>query len=298
MTIAELHGKLAARDDASGYEYSEDLLTADVFGAMRYAGWEWGFLDWLLHAECAPVSPLPPPIADVLRPADLQEVEYGFWPTLTNGREPDLALLLRYDSGPALLIVVEAKYLSGMSDWEGNAPDDEDTLTGVQILDQVRGMTRMSPEELLAWFEEDGGSPNEPTELLRIHLLVTAHVTLPLDVYRRAVKKTDRRWPPCYWLSWTTLAECIEPYLEQAQGGQRALLSDLYALLYRKELVCFRGFGRATWQSKGVEPSFWAERWWRQKSWPGSYASLAFWRKHWWCTQPWVGGSTETFWRG
>ena len=95
----------------------------------------------------------------MLRPSALLEVEVASGRRLVNGREPDLALLLRYDSGPALLVVVEAKYLSGMSDYESDAPEGEDAPTGDQILDQVRGMEKMSSHELLEWFEEDAVSP-------------------------------------------------------------------------------------------------------------------------------------------
>ena len=186
MTIAELHGKLA-EGRAGGYEYMEDLLTSDVFGTMRYAGWECGFLDWLLRAKAAPVDPFPPPIETMLRPSALLEIEVCFWPRLVNGREPDLALLLRYDSGPALLVLVEAKYLSGMSDYESDASEGEDVPTGDQVLDQVQGMEKMSPHELLEWFEEDAAPPDEPTELRKMHLLVTAHPSLPAGVYKRSV---------------------------------------------------------------------------------------------------------------
>jgi hypothetical protein len=100
MTIAELHGKLA-EGRTTGYEYMEDLLTSNLFGTMRYAGWECGFLDWLLRAEPAPVEPHPPPIASVLPGSGLVDIQYRFWPRLTNGREPDLALLMLCEDGPA-----------------------------------------------------------------------------------------------------------------------------------------------------------------------------------------------------
>ena len=46
MTIAELHGKLSPERPQGVNERMEDLLTSDVFGTMKYAGWENGFIDW------------------------------------------------------------------------------------------------------------------------------------------------------------------------------------------------------------------------------------------------------------
>lgn len=298
MTIAELHGKLAA-DRAGGYEYSEDLLTSDVFGTMRYASWECGFLDWLLRAQAAPFDPLPPAIETVLRPAALFEVEYRFWPRLSNGREPDLALLLRYEDGSTLLVLVEAKYLSGMSDYEGDASEGADALTGDQILDQVRGMEKMSRRELLEWFADDGAAPDEPAGLRKMHLLVTAHPALPADVYRRSAGKRRHPWPPCYWLSWDRLAECLEPHLGQLQGGTKALIEDLHRLLDRKGLVRFRGFHTLAWGPSATAPSFWRERWWSQAPWQGAGDAPSFWHKRWWAGQPWRSQTTmPTFWGG
>jgi len=298
MTIAELHGKLA-EGRTSGYEYMEDLLTSDVFGTMRYAGWECGFLDWLLRAQAAPVGPLPPPIESVLRPSALLEVEYRFWPRLSNGREPDLALLLRYDSGPAVLVVVEAKYLSGMSDYESDAPQDEDARTGNQILDQIRGMEKMSSHELLEWFGDDTVSPDELTEVRRIHFLVTAHSALPADVYKCSVGKRQLAWPPCYWLSWLSLADCLEPYLGQLQGGTKALIADLYRLLDRKDLVRFRGFRPLAWRPAANAPSFWHERWWGEAPWWDACSAPSFWHTRWWAGQPWRAQTMlPTFWGG
>ena len=254
---------------------------------MLYAGWEIGFRDWLLMAEAAPVEPLPPPVETVLRPFALPEVKCCFWPGLTNGREPDLALLLNYDSGPSLLVLVEAKYRSGMSDDESDVPESEDGRMGDQILNQVRGMEMMSSHELLDWFDEGVVSPDEPTGLRKMHLLVTAHTKLPSDIYERSVSKRRHPYPPCYWLSWTTLADCLEACLGQLQGGQRALIDDLFHLLYRKGLVRFRGFDRTARLALTARPSFWEEQWWSERPWHVGSTMHSFWRKSWWDAPPW-----------
>ncbi len=62
MTIAELHGKLSSTRPASINDRLEDLLTSDVFGTMKYAGWENGFLNWI--QQSIPASVTPPPTAN------------------------------------------------------------------------------------------------------------------------------------------------------------------------------------------------------------------------------------------
>ncbi len=56
MTIAELHGKLSSSNPNGVNDRMEDLLTSDVFGAMKYAGWENGFIDWLLKSIPGPIQ--------------------------------------------------------------------------------------------------------------------------------------------------------------------------------------------------------------------------------------------------
>jgi len=51
MTIAELHGKLNPERPAGAHERMEDLLTSDVFGTMKYVGWQYGFMNWLRSAQ-------------------------------------------------------------------------------------------------------------------------------------------------------------------------------------------------------------------------------------------------------
>lgn len=69
MTIAELHGKLSSSSPESITDRMEDLLTSDVFGTMKYAGVDCGFLDWLHTAVPMPFVTGLPPISDQI-PAD------------------------------------------------------------------------------------------------------------------------------------------------------------------------------------------------------------------------------------
>jgi len=75
-------------------------------------------------------------ISRYLSQAKITYVEYSFWPKLKNNREPDVALLFHFDSEVFLLILVEAKYFSGISDWEGDEEANPYGLAGNQIADQ------------------------------------------------------------------------------------------------------------------------------------------------------------------
>jgi hypothetical protein len=131
--MAEIHGKLSPEHPESISERSEDLLTSSVFTGFRYVGWRCGLIDWLGESE--PVwSAGPSPWA-----GEIRHVGFCFWPWLDIHREPDLALLILYQDRPALLALVEVKYLSGMSDWEPDERVDEYGRTGNQIADQIKG---------------------------------------------------------------------------------------------------------------------------------------------------------------
>ena len=265
MTIAELHGKLSPARAAGISERMEDLLTSDVFGTMKYAGWNKGFLDWLLSAEPAPVMPSPPLIKHFFDERQITSVKYRFWPMLTNKREPDLAMLIEFDSGNQLLVVVEAKYFSGTSDFEVDEAHEEKDLTGNQLADQVKGLNAMTSKELLQLFgpstARTGSSGDRVLEI--IHLFITVHSELPKTDYENSVEKTGDYWPvPSYWLSWGKLAEKIEAHLTHNESGLDALLMDLSELLKRKGLIPFKGFRMTPVELDKINPSFWNEVYW------------------------------------
>ena len=265
MTIAELHGKLAPERPNGVHEQLEDLLTSDVFGTMKYAGWEHGFLDWLLQAEPAPVEPAPPPISTYLAAGRISYVDYAFWPTLKNKREPDVALLFRIEERYPVVVLVEAKYMSGTSDWEGEEDADPWALTGNQIADQVRGLHQMAAEEVLTWFESTPTwqEMNRRQGIQKIHLFLTMHTRMPARQYELSQQKLPTPWPvPAYWLSWTSLPEMLQSHLDQSDRHLAALIGDLHKLLRRKRLVPFRGFSLKPWQRASNESSFWQETWW------------------------------------
>ena len=195
-------------------------------------------------------------------------MSYRFWPVLTNGREPDLALLITIESHKFLLIVVEAKYLSGTSDWDDEEWAEQLDLTGSQLADQVSGLYKMSEKELLQWFdiEGKGQKPLQNHELTKIHLFITKNSILPVLDYEKAVKKMKGPWPvSSYWISWNDLSGCIEKHLDQRIIGQKELIQDLYLLFQKKGLVPFSGFSMSPVELKIDDASFWFESYWNFK---------------------------------
>jgi len=268
MTIAELHGKLNPLRPQGVSERMEDLLTSDVFGTMKYAGWDNGFIDWIKKAEPAPISPTAPPISSLFGKGRVSQVYYKFWPILSNGREPDLALLVVFEGRDLLLIVVEAKYFSGTSDWDDEEWGEQHDLTGSQLVDQVLGLYKMSEKELFQWFDtgDKAQKPLPNHEMTKIHLFITTNSVLPVLDYEKAIMKMKGAWPvDSYWLSWNSLSECIEKHLDQRIIGQRELIQDLYLLLERKGLVPFSGFSMSPVQLKVEDASFWIESYWAFK---------------------------------
>ena len=264
MTIAELHGKLSPERPESVNERMEDLLTSDVFGTMKYAGWDTGFWDWIKMAEVAPVSPFWPSISSLLNKNQPLKIYFRFWPLLTNGREPDLAILAELEDGRFLIIVVEVKYFSETSDWDDDEKAEIFNLTGSQLADQVMGLSLMPIAALMKWFDIPRYARDH--DMVKSHLYITTHSVLPILDYEKAAKRMNGPWSiPSYWLSWNNLAKCLEGHLEQENSGIRELLKDLILLLKRKGLVPFSGFGTEPLVIQTESPYFWNESYWTIK---------------------------------
>ena len=181
MTIAELHGKLSASSQNGAFERMEDLLTSDVFGTMKYVSWQNGFIDWLLKSEPAPIYSDIPLIQNYLVKAEIKSFEYSFWPRLKNNREPDLAICVVNKDSTILIVMIEAKYFSGMNDWDDDGLAGSLGLSGNQIADQIAGLHSISNDELNKWFPNLNkmGLLLSNTIIQKIHLLVTMHFCLP-----------------------------------------------------------------------------------------------------------------------
>jgi hypothetical protein len=270
VSIAELHGKLSGDDGESGLHRSEDLLTSSIFGIFRYAGWECGLLSWLKDAE-----PVWNPVAD-LWSGRVKQFAYSFWPRLKNNREPDLALLILYEDRTPLMLLIEVKYLSGMSDWDLDGLDEQGR-SGSQLVDQIAGLDEMNDTELLGWFaggddaKTDNSAralslPNVSEPLRRAHLLLTADGIMPKAVYDKGREEQHKHSAtPAYWLSWLSLIRHVQQGMEDVDPCKAAACLDAYRLLGARNLVPFRGFQMFPWNRPGLSAFWQGEQWWR---WP------------------------------
>lgn len=229
MTIAELHGKLAPHRPNGCHDRMEDLLTSDVFGTMKYAGWKHGFMDWLRSA----IHPFEVMNASSVLPNnnDIRRLHYAFWPTLLNGREPDLLIGIECMDGNLVQVMMEAKYLSGSSDVQLTDTEITSYYSGNQIADQVNNFPQYFPE--LSHIDV----------ATCIHLYVTAHYSCPTDVYESSKPYIRRNDIPLFWVNWQSLPSFLVSAQQNLEDhGPHALLSDLLLLFERKDLLPFVAF--------------------------------------------------------
>ena len=240
MSMAELHGKISSR--ASNLtDRLEDLLTSDVFGSCKYLPDKLLLIPFLSTAKDLCGNSL-----GGLLPSSISSITYSFWPRLQNS-EPDVLLAVHPTSGPDLLILIEAKYLSGKS---GNPLSDEDLITAEIPRDQLA--KQLADLKSLSLERERWHNHLEPKCCL---VYVTAHRIYPRKSLEESQKEfkafnqdeQDEDPPPMFWTSWVNLSEIVISSIQRTMIHQeKELLIDLSALLQRKGLVFFKGFSDIT----------------------------------------------------
>jgi len=249
MTIAELHGKLNPDRPNGAHDRMEDLLTSDVFGTMKYAGWQYGFMNWLRSAQ----SPYEKSHAGDVLPSDdiIRNVHFEFWPQLQNNREPDLLIGFETVTGDIVQLMIEAKYFSGASDIEMDIDNRTPERSGNQIADQVNGFPNRFPNVLNKVIQN-------------VHMYVTADDSCPLQTYENAADHIINKEIPLFWINWQSLSFFLKNIQTEDQG-RMSMINDLLKLMQRKNLIPFEGFkisSNGQWNSL-IGHSFWEEQpWW------------------------------------
>ncbi len=228
MSIAEIRGKIS-ETGTNLSERMEDLLTSDIFGCMRYLPAQKALIPFLqtahsLHGNILTIQ------GEVIR------VHYSFWPWLKLANrtpcEPDVVLCLETEENQVHLVVIEAKYYSGLSSEEDERAEPNDQLAReLDNLDAVSCAT-------LGW-----GTHLEIAS--RALLFVTQNMGIPRDLlvkslaeYRRKRNKDGE----IFWVSWRFLPPILEQSPEQESVPEnRAVMADMLALLLRKGLIMFGG---------------------------------------------------------
>lgn len=241
MTIADIHGKLSG---ASQSDRSEDLLTSNVFGCLRYLPPEEALIPFLNTANSLAGRSFS--IAD-----GVVKTHFSFWPWLHargfSACEPDVVLgLEREDSLD--MVMVEVKYLSGPS-----SEEDTESLPHHQLARELDQLSCLSSSRL-GW-----RTHAEPTS--RALLYVTRDLGMPrVDMERAALEYLSKRKRSCdiYWTSWCFLPALLETaFSGESMAERQAVLEDMISLLERKWLIPFLGIDRVTFADP--TPEFYQE---------------------------------------
>jgi len=227
MTIAEIHGK-------SPLTTSEDFLTADVFTAFRYLPADSGIAGFLRSIEGVPNI--------IPAVSERASAEFFFWPLgcvgqLERAREPDVLVELDID-GTLYHIVVEAKYLSGPSDYETVEieRDEEIVQWGNQLADQLRELGR---GEYTVYQQGTRDMPKMLTSRRenRLLLYLTAHPLKPVAEMARA-----RALGRPHWTSWYDVYDYLAGQQEHLNAfPYNRILEDVLTLLRLKGFSSFEG---------------------------------------------------------
>ena len=273
MTIAELHGKLSPTG-SNADERLEDLLTSDVFGALRYLPPDKGIMPFLNVVLC--MNGVSLTLQCSSRELSPSQVSYYFWPRgITLRRVPDLLVLL--DSNEEqYAFVFEAKYLSGPSDLEsseeldaGEAGDSKKTTVayGLQLADQYDDLVQPSPYKDISV-----GAPIEN----RFLVYITGHATCRQETLEKSLEQLRGRhegktfalspeFTACHilWTSWFDVWRVIDEQEFKAFPFD-LVARDLLRLLKRKGFKAFSGFADIA-NEPGFDLSataaFWNEVW-------------------------------------
>lgn len=233
MTIAEIRGKISQTGQNLS-ERMEDLLTSDIFGCMRYLPTQNALIPFLQTA-CSLHGNI------LIIPGKVLRVHWSFWPWLKlAGRipcEPDVIVGLETEENHVHLILIEAKYYSGLSSEEDECEEPNDQLA--RELDNLDTVSSMN----LRW------SP-DLTIISRYLLFVTQHMGMPRRLVAQSLAEYQRkrnRQGDIYWTSWRFLQPILGKNLKQKNSPQNiAVMEDMLELLLRKGLSVFRGVNPIT----------------------------------------------------
>jgi hypothetical protein len=246
VSIAGRANKLpigAVADDRR-WRVLEDLLTADVFGVLRYLPPELGILPVLARAERDQATTLADwCAARGLLLEELTRVRLAFWPELAE-KEPDIVIdVAREDGPPVLTILIEAKYRS-----------EQHTIDGKSQLGFYGSLL----------FEAEADFPfEEQPSQHRVVIFLTAGRERPDDQLCRA-RDEAREYVgegrcEFFWTNWQSiqavLAGGLREGVEAPPRHVRALLDDALADLEE------RGFGPprqlTSWPMPALPPLPW-----------------------------------------
>lgn len=233
MTIAEIRGKISSTGSNLS-ERMEDLLTSDVFGCMRYLPAEKALFPFLCLARSFRGNVFTIPEKTI-------KANYSFWPWIKvknrNPCEPDVVLGLETEDGGVHLVLIEAKYYSGLS-----SEEDELAAPNDQLARELDNLDAISCAAM-------GWNSDLPVSS-RTLLFVTLDMGLPRALLEQSLdeyKRKRRMEGDIFWVSWRFLPSILEQCLAKETVPEHAIvMEDMLNLLLRKGLIMFSGVERVT----------------------------------------------------
>lgn len=200
----------------------EDILTSNVFGLLKYVPPGEGLLNYLALAEDEDGNQ-PLKYLRSLNEVSQDSISYEFWPWWEEpdcyGCEPDVVISLKISAQKKLLVLIEAKYLSGKSSEADEAYD-------------------IPTDQLAREWDNLSVRSNKSNEC-PVLIYLTAHYAYPYQDINDAIsefreKRPNSVNPAIYWLSWRHLYKVCE-------NSRTPILEDLKSLLDRLDLRFFDG---------------------------------------------------------
>jgi len=226
VTLADIHGKL---EGTNLTDRSEDLLTSNIFGCLRYVPPKKVLLPFLETSQSLSGKDLP-------RLDSVCTVHCSFWPSLHSighaACQPDVVLGLETEDNLMHLVMVEAKYLSGPS-----SEENDKHLPHHQLGRELDQLSTLSPS-ILRW--------ETTLEIATRSLIyVTMDFSIPKDDIEKACTEYSSkrgRNEKIYWTSWRSLPAILESCLVSETVKEfRTVMEDMLYLLEKKWLILFSG---------------------------------------------------------
>jgi hypothetical protein len=210
MFEAQLKGKLTREE-----EDLEDLLTSNVFGAIKYVHYIEGLMPLLSEAETGDGSKPLQGLNVIYKP------EYQFWPSLKeedcNPCEPDVLISITQSNGKQILILVEAKFKSGKSSEADLSDKPSDQLS--KEWDNLKCLaTKNNSDPYLLYITANIGFPEK-------------EIKESISEYLKKRESTIN----ILWLSWRKIPAIFH-------NTESEIIKDLVKLLRRQGLIFFEGF--------------------------------------------------------
>ncbi len=220
MLQALLHGKLSSEQ-----ENMEDVLTSNVFGLLRYVPASDGLFPLLARAEAVNGSRPLACLQDDEGGLAVGAADFDFWPFYDEPDckpcEPDVVIHVRNPHGRGLLILIEAKHLSGKSSEATEGDKHPNDQLAREWDNLVRVAEGKHADPFLIYLTASFGVP-------------VSEIDASVAEYR-SKRKDDVRPPAILALSWRHIPETF-------RRSENVILRDLCEMAERFGFRYFHGF--------------------------------------------------------